>query len=294
MSNVEQDTAQGKDTGTAEIVIYRGQNAEVAVRFQSEEAWATQAQIAAIYNRSVKVVSHHITNILAEGELSRAAVVSEYEITAADGKNYDVDHFALDMVLAVGFRVKSPEATRYRQWAIAELKKRVRGETGPSLSGEAIASFCTPIMERMFDSFERRLEEREARLEAKLNATFEARLLEAKATDPRVAVVDFEGSLEVCDAEHIPPKGRGGFQRSLSTILMRTTLEKGMTPRILAFGKNRILQFPVAVTRAWRDSDAGRAWVAMVKRTLTLRQNGQQVLPFPVGGRDGLKAKKTL
>ena len=63
---------------------------------------------------------------------------------------------------------------------------------------------------------------------------------------------------------------------------MRATLSKGMTPRILAFGKQQILQFPVEITRAWRCSDEGKAWIARVKRTLALRQNGQTVLPFPV------------
>jgi len=252
-----------------QIEIYKTETVAIPVRFEAEEAWTTQAQMAALFGRSVSVVSRYISDIYSEGELSREATFAEFAIVAEDGKNRGVAHFALDVVIAVGFRVKSSEGTKFRQWAIKKLKAPTT--QAPTLTGEAFAAFCVPMMERMFDSFE-----------ARINASFETRLLEAKAKDPRVAVVDYEGSLEVCDAEHIPSKGRGGFLRSLSAILMRATLEKGAAPRILAFGKSRILQFPVEITQAWRCSDEGKAWIARVKRTLALRQNGQTVLPFPV------------
>lgn len=164
--------------------------------------------------------------------------------------------------LSPAFHVKCNEIVR------AHMEGR---SAAPVLNPETLAAACMPFFERMLEATERRI-----------NATFEARLIEAKAADPRVAVVDYEGSLEVCDAEHIPAKGRGGFLRSLSALLLRATLEKGLSPRILAFGKNKILQFPVSVTTAWRVSDEGRTWVARVKHTLAIRQNGQTVLPFPM------------
>ena len=120
MQNVTEETTRSN----TEIAIYHGQSVdvEVAVRFQNEEAWTTQAQMVALFGRDRSVIGKHIANVYEEGELSKEAVCAFFALTADDGKNYEVAHFALDMVIAVGFRVKSKEGTAFRKWAIKKLK----------------------------------------------------------------------------------------------------------------------------------------------------------------------------
>ena len=118
MQSVTEETTRSK----TEIAIYHGQSVEVAVRFQNEEAWTTQTQMAALFGRDRSVIGKHIVNVYEEGELSREATWAEFALVAEDGKTRNVDHFALDMALAVGFLVKSKEGTAFRKWAIKKLK----------------------------------------------------------------------------------------------------------------------------------------------------------------------------
>ena len=77
--------------------------------------------MAELFQTSVPNISIHVRNILAEGELQESAVVKEYLITAADGKRYRTKHYSLEMILAVGYRVRSPRGTQFRQWATERL-----------------------------------------------------------------------------------------------------------------------------------------------------------------------------
>ena len=85
--------------------------------------WMNQNQIAQLFDTSVPNISMHITNILKEKELSENSVIKNYLTTAADGKDYNVAFYALDMVLAIGFRVRSKRGTQFRIWANQNLKE---------------------------------------------------------------------------------------------------------------------------------------------------------------------------
>ena len=107
----------------SEIVIYEGDNARVEVRLDRESVWLTQEQVGQLFGRERSVITKHIRNVFAEGELERAAVCANFAHTAADGKTYQVDHYNLDVIISVGYRVKSIQGTRFRQWATRVLRE---------------------------------------------------------------------------------------------------------------------------------------------------------------------------
>lgn len=79
--------------------------------------WATQDDIARLFGRDVSTISRHISNVFREGELDEVSVIAKFATTATDGKTYQVEHYNLDMIISVGYRVSSPKATAFRQWA---------------------------------------------------------------------------------------------------------------------------------------------------------------------------------
>ena len=88
--------------------------------------WLTQAQITELYQTSKSNISEHIKNILADGELDEISVVRKFRTTAADGKNYNTAHYNLDMIIALGYRVQSQVATRFRRWATERLHEYMK------------------------------------------------------------------------------------------------------------------------------------------------------------------------
>lgn len=105
-----------------EIAIYQRQDGSIDVRLEHETVWLSLLQMSALFGRDKSVVSRHLRNVFAEGELNREAVVAKFATTADDGKTYQVDHYNLDVIISVGYRVKSPEGVRFRQWASRVLK----------------------------------------------------------------------------------------------------------------------------------------------------------------------------
>lgn len=91
----------------------------------AETVWATQQQIADLFERDKSTISDHIKNILAENELEESSVVGKFPTTGSDGKTYQVLHYNLDMILSVGYRVSSPKATQFRKWATQTLKSYI-------------------------------------------------------------------------------------------------------------------------------------------------------------------------
>lgn len=100
------------------IVIYQsGDSApELQVRLDNDTVWLSRAQLAELFGRDIKTIGKHINNALAE-ELDGISVVAKFATTAADGKTYQTEHYNLDMVLSVGYRVKSSEGVKFRIWA---------------------------------------------------------------------------------------------------------------------------------------------------------------------------------
>lgn len=110
------------------FIIFKTEDSkiEVDVRFQGETVWLTLDQMAALFERDKSTISRHIKNIFEEGELAREAVVANFATTAADGKTYRVDHYDLDVIISVGYRVKSLRGTQFRQWATKRLNEYIR------------------------------------------------------------------------------------------------------------------------------------------------------------------------
>lgn len=107
------------------IIIYNTIDGKASVSLYARDGmvWMNQNQIAELFDTSVPNISMHISNILKEGELKPNSVVKDYLTTAADGKKYNVTFYALDMVLAIGFRVRSKRGTQFRIWANRNLKE---------------------------------------------------------------------------------------------------------------------------------------------------------------------------
>ena len=108
-----------------EIILYQTEDGltKIDVRFEDETVWLTQAQLCDLYQTSKSNISEHIKHIFAEGELEENQVVRKFRTTAADGKNYNMSFYNLDMIISLGYRVRSLTATRFRQWATARLKE---------------------------------------------------------------------------------------------------------------------------------------------------------------------------
>ena len=105
------------------IIIYRTADgrASVALYAKDGKIWLNQQQMAELFATSKQLISHHIANILKERELNEISVVKQYLTTAADGKNYNVVFYSLEMIIAVGYRVRGIRGTQFRQWATEHL-----------------------------------------------------------------------------------------------------------------------------------------------------------------------------
>ena len=107
------------------IIIYTTEDGKAKVVLYAKDGniWMNQSQIAELFDTSVANISLHISNILKDNELDEKSVIKNYLITATDGKNYNVTFYSLDMILAIGFRVRSKRGTQFRIWANRNLKE---------------------------------------------------------------------------------------------------------------------------------------------------------------------------
>jgi hypothetical protein len=112
---------------TGEILIYQNQdgNIKIDVRLEEETVWLTQAQLCELFQKSKATISEHIKNIFEEGELTELSVVRKFRTTATDGKNYETNFYNLDVIISVGYRVKSQQGTQFRIWATQRLKEYI-------------------------------------------------------------------------------------------------------------------------------------------------------------------------
>ena len=107
------------------IEIYKTETGEteISVRLEQETVWLSLSQLVELFQRDKSVVSRHIANLFKEGELERNSVVAKYATTASDGKVYKVDYYNLDVIISVGYRIKSQRGTQFRIWANKVLKE---------------------------------------------------------------------------------------------------------------------------------------------------------------------------
>jgi len=110
-----------------DVIIYAGADGapRLEVQLQDETVWLSQTQLVELFDSSKSNISEHIKHIFAEGELAAEAVVRNFRTTASDGKSYAVDHYNLDMIISLGYRVRSQVATHFRQWATARLREYI-------------------------------------------------------------------------------------------------------------------------------------------------------------------------
>ena len=111
-----------------EIIIYQTQDGKtkIDVKIEDETVWLNQAQMVELFQSSKANISEHIAHIFNEGELDENSVVRNFRTTAEDGKNYNVKHYNLDVIISVGYRVKSLRGTQFRIWATQVLKEYLR------------------------------------------------------------------------------------------------------------------------------------------------------------------------
>lgn len=107
------------------ILVFDSGEHPVEVRLEGDTVWLKQEQMTALFGRERSVITKHIRNVFAEGELAREAVCANFARTAADGKTYRVEHYNLDVIISVGYRVKSLQGTRFRQWATGVLRQHL-------------------------------------------------------------------------------------------------------------------------------------------------------------------------
>ena len=109
------------------IIIYQSEDGKVHldVKYNEDTLWLTQQQLCELYQTSKSNVSEHIKHIFDDGELMEDSVVRKFRTTATDGKTYEVNHYNLDMIISLGYRVRSVTATRFRQWATERLREYI-------------------------------------------------------------------------------------------------------------------------------------------------------------------------
>jgi hypothetical protein len=114
-------------TDPQQFLIYQSEDGStrIDVMLEAETLWLNQKQLTELFGKAKGTISEHIKHIFEEGELVENSVVRFFRTTAADGKQYEVAHYNLDMVLALGFRVRSPVGVRFRQWANDKLKEYI-------------------------------------------------------------------------------------------------------------------------------------------------------------------------
>ena len=144
------------DFNSGEIIIYQGKDGltKIDVKMENESVWLTLDQMADLFDRNKSTISRHIKNIFEENELTKDSVVANFATTAADGKTYQVDYYNLDVIISVGYRVKSIIGTHFRQWATERIKEyMIKGFTmdDERLKNLGDANYWKELLDRIRD-----------------------------------------------------------------------------------------------------------------------------------------------
>lgn len=139
-----------------EIIIYEGKNGlpYLEVQISGETVWLTQNQLAELFQTSRPNITMHIKNIFDEGELSEISVCKDFLHTASDGKNYKTKSYNLDLIISLGYRVKSQIATQFRIWATQRLREYlIKGfiMDDARLKGEGGGNYWKELLDRIRD-----------------------------------------------------------------------------------------------------------------------------------------------
>ena len=155
------------------IITYQSESTtnQIEVRIEDETVWLNRNQIAILFDRDIKTIGKHINNALKE-ELSTISVVANFATTAKDGKIYQVAHYNLDMILSVGYRVKSTKGVEFRKWSSAILKSYL-------LKGYALQHRVEAIEKRVFEHDFKIEQLLHAKLQAQQGIFFDSQLFDA-------------------------------------------------------------------------------------------------------------------
>jgi hypothetical protein len=147
------------DEPKSQIILYQTEDGRTRVecRFENETVWLTQKLMAELFQKDVRTINEHIQNVFTGGELSPDSVIRKFRITAADGKTYETQHYNLDVVISVGYRVKSHRGTQFRIWATQRLHEylvkgftmddeRLKNPPGPD-----VPDYFDELLERIRD-----------------------------------------------------------------------------------------------------------------------------------------------
>ena len=189
MSKSQKITPVSIRSSAAEYLTYvaavGGSEQSLEMRYEIENVWLTQKMMAELYGVSVPAINQHIKNILEDGELTENSVIKKYLITANDGKNYQANHYNLQMIIAVGFKVNNERAVQFRKWAGQIVKDYTI--QGWVMDKERLKNFGTILTE---DYFEKQLEAiREIRISE--------RRFYQKVTDIYSTALDYDPSAKI-------------------------------------------------------------------------------------------------
>jgi hypothetical protein len=166
MASHDKPTLQEAQAGEpkGEIVLYQGEDGltRVECRFLDETLWLSQALIAELFQKDVRTINEHLQNIYEEGELTPEATIRKFRIVRPEGARLvgrNIDHYNLDAILAVGYRVHSPRGIQFRQWATERLKEYlIKGFTlddqrlkNPPAPGSGVPDYFDELLERIRD-----------------------------------------------------------------------------------------------------------------------------------------------
>jgi len=127
----------------SEVIIYEAKDGhvEIDVQLSNETVWLSLNQMAELFGRDKSVISRHLANIFKNNELEKNSVVANFATTAVDGKTYQVDHYNLDAIISLGYRVNSKEGIRFRKWSSEVLKKYLNEIDGYVLREKRLAEY---------------------------------------------------------------------------------------------------------------------------------------------------------
>ncbi len=139
-----------------QIIIYQSEDGEtrIDVKFTGDTVWLSQQQLCDLYNSSKANVSEHIKHIFEDGELDESSVVRKFRTTASDGKSYNITFYNLDMIISLGYRIRSVIATHFRRWATERLKEYIiKGFTmdDERLKGNGGGAYWRELLDRIRD-----------------------------------------------------------------------------------------------------------------------------------------------
>ncbi|MFZ9036151.1 MAG: RhuM family protein [Francisellaceae bacterium] len=222
-------------TKQSNIVIYQSQEGDVdlQVSLDHETVWLTQQQMSSLFSKNVRTISEHIMNIFKEGELDQNSVIRKSRITAQDGKEYTTSQYNLDVIISVGYRVKSKEGTQFRIWATKVLRDHVI--KGYTLNQKRLAENGFKDLEQSLSLIQQTLLNYDLVTDIGKDAL---RIVTEYAKSWRVLLAYDEDQLMLAQSEHQPHNELTYEQASTAISMLKENLiEKGEASSL--FGNDR-------------------------------------------------------